>query len=176
MRSLLGLLLTLAAVTGCDDAPSPEDCDPPPGADSFEVGTGETCFERVSAGASVPLIAGPQGGYHVWLAVGCADCGAEAHIRARVFAEDGTEMADLAIEQVVDLVGDAWPQHAGIQLGMPGGEFDVEAAPLPAGTKLRARVETIGADGLPLHASELDFVIGETVDWEPEGGGCSDCN
>ena len=175
VRSLACLLFAVA-LSGCDDTLSPEDCEPPPGAESFEVGTGETCFERVSGGASVPLIAGPQGGYHVWLALGCADCGEKAHIRARVFAADGVEMVDLAIEQVVDLAGDAWPQHAGIQLGMPGGEFDEASAPLPKGTELRVSVETIGTDGQPVHARELSFVLGETVEWEPDGGGCSDCN
>lgn len=35
----------------------------------FEVGTGESTFEPLDEGATVPLIHGPQGGYHVWLGV-----------------------------------------------------------------------------------------------------------
>lgn len=35
----------------------------------FEVGTGESAFEALGEGATVPLIHGPQGGYHVWIGV-----------------------------------------------------------------------------------------------------------
>src|SRR5690606_4066888 len=47
----------------------------------FEIGTGQTCFERLTAGQTVAAIQGPQGGFHLWLAVGCADCGAQAVVR-----------------------------------------------------------------------------------------------
>lgn len=174
MRQLVPLFLMLATVTACgDDQPSPEDCDPPSAPQAFEVGTGEHCFARVQAGETLPLMAGPQGGYHVWLAVGCQDCGVEAHLRARVFAEDGTEMSDLATEQLVELGGDAWPQHAGIQLGMPG--FDGESDRLPVGTPLRVQVETVDGSGSPTHTGEMSFILGETQSWD-DGGGCSDCN
>src|SRR5687768_6189451 len=49
-------------------------CDTPPDPETFEMGTGEHCFARLSANQAVDLISGPQGGYHVWLAIGCADC------------------------------------------------------------------------------------------------------
>lgn len=173
MRQLVPLVLTITTAVACGDEPSPEDCDPPSDPQAFEVGTGELCFTRVQAGETLPLMAGPQGGYHVWLAVGCKDCGEEAHLRMRVFAEDGTEMSDLATEQFVPLGGDAWPQHAGIQLGMPG--FDGESGRLPVGTPLRVQVETVDGSGSATHAGEMSFILGETESWDG-GGRCSDCN
>ncbi len=164
------LLLLLPLLLACGD-PSPEDCDPPSRAQAFEVGTGELCFERVPSGSVVPLISGPQGGYHVWLAIGCADCGREAHIRARVFGEDGAELPNLATEEIVELAGDEWPQHPGFQLGMPGDPFGDFEDPLPTGTRLRVVVEVLGATEPPLHSAEIDFVLGEIESWGGDGDG-----
>ncbi len=168
--------LFVSMLLGCSgepSEPSPEDCEPPSDPQAFEIGTGEHCFARVESGATVPLMAGPQGGYHVWLAVGCTDCGAEVRLRERVFAEDGTEMTGLATESYVDLAGDAWPQHAGIQLGMPG--FEDESDRLPVGTPLRVQVEALDQGGSVIHTAELSLVLGETEAWD-DGSRCADCN
>ncbi len=34
-----------------------------------EVGTGESAFQPLEPGASVNIVAGPQGGFHIWMAV-----------------------------------------------------------------------------------------------------------
>src|SRR5262245_15487600 len=61
---------------------SPPACAPPAAAPAFGVGTGEVCYEAVSAGDVVPLMNGPQGGYHVWLGIGCTgDCGGATILR-----------------------------------------------------------------------------------------------
>lgn len=39
------------------------------GPTSIDVGTGQFQFEPVEEGEKLPIVAGPQGGYHVWLAV-----------------------------------------------------------------------------------------------------------
>lgn len=39
----------------------------PPGELLVELGTGEVAFETLSDGTTLPLVAGPQGGHHVWL-------------------------------------------------------------------------------------------------------------
>lgn len=56
----LVLVLALAGATALAGCGAEE----PP---FFEVGTGESTFEALGEGAAVPLIHGPQGGYHVWL-------------------------------------------------------------------------------------------------------------
>ncbi len=52
------LLIFLAACGG-----DPE----PPGEILVELGTGEVAFEALRDGTTLPLVAGPQGGHHVWL-------------------------------------------------------------------------------------------------------------
>src|SRR4051812_16305154 len=49
-------------------------CDDPPSPQMFEIGTGEKCFSRLTANQVIPVKQGPQGGFHLWLAMGCSDC------------------------------------------------------------------------------------------------------
>ncbi|MCA9614443.1 MAG: hypothetical protein KC586_16925 [Myxococcales bacterium] len=39
----------------------------PPGELVVELGTGEVAFEALTDGTTLPLVAGPQGGHHVWI-------------------------------------------------------------------------------------------------------------
>ena len=78
----LGALL---AVAGCGssvesastgDPPSVEPVEPSvEPAEGIEVGGGSASFQELGAGATVPLVAGGQGGYHLWLSVRCSRCG-----------------------------------------------------------------------------------------------------
>ncbi|MCS6799453.1 MAG: hypothetical protein NZ898_13170 [Myxococcota bacterium] len=54
--------LLAAVAAGCGPATGP-------GRAVVEIGTGEISFEPLADGQDVPLVAGSQGGHHVWLSV-----------------------------------------------------------------------------------------------------------
>ncbi len=74
---MTGAALTLLGLTGCGSGAGSGSCDAPESPAVFELGTGQTCFERVTAGQIVPEIQGPQGGFHIRAAIGCGDCGVD---------------------------------------------------------------------------------------------------
>lgn len=143
-------------------------CDTPPDAAAFEMGTGEQCFARLSANQAVDLINGPQGGYHVWLAIGCSDCATPTETRFGVRdATTGTLLAGTYDSQaMVQLVGAPWGQVARMIVNMPGFEWDPEMPPLAPGTPFVLWVEVREA-GQVKHAAELPLVVGDTVEWDP---------
>ncbi len=168
MRSASGLLLALFTLgfLGCSSSPEPVECSAPEGAGEFEAGTGEVCFERVEDGGTIPLMEGPQGGWHIWLAVGCTDCGTSAHLRAVVTdPTDGEEVVPNT-EVFADLSSDAWPQIAGLQLSMPD-PYEV-GSKSARGTPLAIHVEVLDLETSEvLHEVELSAVLGGTQTWDP---------
>lgn len=71
MRLLIATVSVIAAaLVACAD-PAP----------TLEVGTGQTSFEPLAAGDPIELVAGPQGGYHVFLALRCAGCASPVTVR-----------------------------------------------------------------------------------------------
>lgn len=182
MHRVTPLLVALfgLALSACDGTPeNPSDsCDPPSDPAEFEVGTGEECFERLDAGGAIPLMNGPQGGYHLFVAVGCADCPEE--VRISYGARDPQTGEALAgtyeSEEVKELGGDDWHQTAGIQLSMPGLSWDETSDPPPAkGTPLVLWAEAKDKSGSSIHTAEIALTIGATVQWDPcEGDGNSE--
>lgn len=147
-------------------------CPDPPAPQPFELGTGESCFERTSDGDVVPLMQGPQGGYHVWLAVGCsgADCDSPIHLKWGV--RDAATHELLAntyeSESIVDLKGDSFLQRAGLVDGMPGISWDPETyPPLPMGTAFIMYLQRVDDAGTVLDEIERELVVGETIVWDP---------
>ena len=167
---LLGLLLCPA----CDSDPR-DDCEPPSGAEGFEIGTGEICFERVKDGQAVSKMSGPQGGYHLWLALGCTDCGVDARVDYRLLdPATGELLANTAglTSVIAEFYGEEWPQSSGLQVGLPGGGFiDDPSEPdldIPEGTPFRLEVTVRTKDGgTVLHQGTRDLVMGKTVNWNP---------
>jgi hypothetical protein len=143
-------------------------CDTPPDAAPFEMGTGEHCFARLSPNQPVDLINGPQGGYHVWLAIGCSDCTSPSETRFGVRnATTGTILEGTYDSQaMVELVGTPWGQAARMIVGMPGIEWDPEMPPLAPGAPFVLWVEVREA-GQVKHAAETPLVVGDTVQWDP---------
>ena len=143
-------------------------CDPPAEPDVFEIGTGEACFERLSANQPITLMNGPQGGYHVWLAVGCSDCAAPTNVWYGVRdPATGAMLANTYDSQtMVQLAGSPWGQAARIIVYMPGVEWDPDLPALPEGTPFVLWVEVHEGDVVK-HAAEIPLVIGETVVWDP---------
>lgn len=168
--------------TDPDPQPEPEACEAPPAPDAFEVGTGELCFERVS-NAELPLLAGPQGGYHLFAAIGCADCEADVTFSYVVLDPATNEIFPGTYpdnQWVVAMSGASeWTQAAGLQIGMPGFQWDDTDPPPPKGTPLRLRVTV--TDAVDSRSADLDFTLGDTLDWNPcdanpDGPCCSeDC-
>ncbi len=162
LRIVAGSIVAVVFASGCGG-----DCDPPSDAAVFEVGTGEECFERFEDPPVVTVNEGPQGGYHVWLAIGCADCGTSIHFRYRAVDSATGEEAVPLTEWIEPLVGEAWPQVAGIQMGLPGG-LDDDRGPLPEGTALDVTVEALSANGGEvLHSQSLSIVLGPRQIWNP---------
>ncbi|MFO0546925.1 MAG: hypothetical protein U0271_00990 [Polyangiaceae bacterium] len=157
---------------------APITCDPPANPADFAIGTGEVCFETLTAGQTVPLMEGPQGGYHVWLAVGCSDCGASVAIFYG--AKDPTTGALLKdtyeSQATINLKG-AWPEAAGLFVPMPGISWDPDNYPPPAlGTHLILYAERRDANGNVLASDDVEIVIGETQYWDPCSGNPNDPN
>lgn len=134
------------------------------------MGTGELCFERVEVNGTINMMAGPQGGYHLFFGLGCTDCGSSVQLEIQVLDPstlqpfDGTYLDQTAVN-LIDV--DGWPQAAGIQVGMPGTQWDTETGALPKGTPIIVKVEVSTMGGDLLHTGELSLVIGDTVDWSP---------
>lgn len=149
---------------------APASCDPPPSPEAFEIGTGEVCFERLEAGQVVPLVQGPQGGFHVWVAMSCVGCGAEMHLRYGALDPTTDEHFENTYpsEGLFQLSGDASArQRAMLTAVMPGLPWDPENfPPLEKGASVRLYVEHL-EDGVVVERSEIDVVLGDTVSWDP---------
>lgn len=146
------------AVVTCDDPPSPA---------AFEVGTGEICFERLTSGQEVNVMAGPQGGFHLWLAVGMTDWIAQPIVEFGV--QDVSTHAWLTgfgSKTVVTMDGDGWHQRAGFTAFLPGVEWDPSTV-LPKGTHVLLVASVLAQDNTVLHTAEVEVVLGDTVTWYP---------
>ncbi len=185
-RSSLAVACLLLAATGCEplpfDAhggagggagtggsggnggdgapPEPSPCGETPDAPAFEIGMGEVCFQPLPDDGVVPRIYGFQGGFHVWLAVLCADCPSDVIANVGVkhpggdwVYEPGQVVLELRSQQAAGLFG-----MMGDSTGDPGA--------VPAeGAALTAHVSLTALDGTPLHEGSRDIVLGETETW-----------
>lgn len=86
MRLYVPITLLLSACTAppgrCDDAPA-----------SLRLGTGDLALEPLSPGASVDLVHGPQGGWHLLVSVGATGTADAVHL--------GLQLTELASTQRV---------------------------------------------------------------------------
>jgi hypothetical protein len=159
--------------TGAGGGPT---CDDPPAPADFELGTGESCFERVTSGQTVPTLAGPQGGYHVWAALGCGDCGSQALVELGVKdpATSTWYAGTYAQKSVVQLDAEGWGQIAGLTAFLPGVVWDPESNVLPPGTHVVLAATVF--DGTTIkHAGEVELVLGEVEPWSPPCDPGPDC-
>ncbi|WP_437911314.1 hypothetical protein WME73_26235 [Sorangium sp. So ce302] len=138
----------------------------------FEIGTGETCFESIEEGATLPVMAGPQGGYHLWFAVGCSDCGTRVRVRYSVKDPATGDMFPPGVPQegMVELLPGEFPHAFGLIAFLPGRPWEPEAV-LKEGTHVILAAEARNDDGSTKHAAQVEVVLGATVAW---GLPCSD--
>jgi len=123
---LIALLVLTSACTTETEPPGPQApvCEPESWDGALQVGGGEDCFEGLSTGEIVPLIAGPQGGFHVWLAVRCRGCEPGATVAYAVKDAAGDFMMGQSQQGVVEMQdADDYRHGAGIQAMMPGDGF-----------------------------------------------------
>lgn len=151
-------------------------CEPPAGVGVFAMGTGERCFEPLTDGQEVPLMQGPQGGYHVWLAIGCADCGdAPALTWGALDPMTGMTLEGTYESQsVLDLSDQAWPQMAGLFVGMPGLSWDPMSYPPPAKGTHVILYAKVSAPGIT-HEEQVEVVIGDVTIWDPCANDPNNC-
>lgn len=116
-RKAIALLPVLALVgCGADE-----------GTPFFEVGTGESTFEALGEGATVPLIHGPQGGYHVWLGVRHRGLG-PGDVILEYGARDATTREELMFPGLRAVQADVDPEAVSQTAGLVG--FLLEDEPL----------------------------------------------
>jgi len=111
-----------------DPNPNPNSC--AAGWDgSFEVGAGEDCFSSLDDGQNVALMAGPQGGFHIWVSVRCRDCARDQLLRYGVQNVETGEWAwGEPQEHLVTMDKlDSYKQAAGLTAFMPGDSWSGEA-------------------------------------------------
>jgi hypothetical protein len=143
-------------------------CVVPPAPQPFEIGTGEACFERLSPEQVVPVMQGPQGGFHLWLAIGCGDCSAKATLSYGVKdpATDAWFAGTGELKQVVDLGEGSWRQHAGVTAFLPGIVWDPMSS-LPKGTHVKLVASVLDEAMSPVHSAEVEVVLGDIMIWSP---------
>jgi hypothetical protein len=167
VKSALALLVCcLVALPACDPS---SDCVPPPSPQTFEVGTGEECFQRVAPGDEVIQWSGSQGGYHLFAALGCTDCPEETVVTFTLVDPETGELIPGTYPDNSDYVpfdlDEDWPQAVRLQVSLPGG-FDGD--PLPRGTPIRLELKAYSSyPDEVLHEGSFDATIGPTRAWDP---------
>jgi len=133
----------------------------------FEVGGGSSCFERIAPGQTVsPLIQGAQGGYHVWVGVGCSDCPRDVVLRygLRDPVTHAWVSGTIAEQVLITLEGQQWPQFAGLRAFLPG-TVAKPSSLLSEGTNVLVAASVIAADGTAVHDAEVAIILGEVAKW-----------
>lgn len=146
----LATLATLLGATGCtsqvDEPAAPYE---PVEPDGFEIGTGAGAFQELSAGATVPIIEGGQGGYHIWISARCGTCGPEITLSYGVDdAETGALISRTGLQEWERLEErDGWRQVVGLTAFLD--TFDPTAL---EGRRARLWVTAPASDGSTLRA------------------------
>lgn len=143
-------------------------CDDPPMPAVFELGTGEKCFSRLTPGQVIPVMQGPQGGFHLWAAMGCSDCPEKVTV---VYGLKDKATNDYYPDQkplkvIAHLQTTGWPQRAGFTDFLPGVVYD-EATQLPKGTHVIMEGAILDSTGQPMHQQEVEVELGDKEIWAP---------
>lgn len=136
-------------------------CGETPDAPAFEIGTGEVCFEPLNDGDLLPVMAGPQGGFHVWVALLCAACPDELHSLVGVKLEGSDDWVGETGERIIELRSD---QFAGLYALLAGTTADPTSV-LPEGTNVRVVVRLSSLEGEVLFEGEKHVTLGPTEIW-----------
>lgn len=149
----LAALATLLGAAGCtsevDEVGEPAAPYVPVEPDAFEVGTGAGAFQELSPGATVPIIEGGQGGYHIWISVRCGTCGPALTLDYGVDdAETGAPISRIGLQEWEKLLErDGWRQAVGLTAFL-----DTSDPSALVGRRARLWVTAPAADGSTLRA------------------------
>jgi hypothetical protein len=153
--AVLGLAALLGAA-GCGDASGAA---APVDPDGFEVGSGETAFEALGPGATVEIIEGSQGGYHIWISIRCGSCGPEVIASYGIDdAETGELLTFQGLQEWVRLEeNDGWREAVGMIGFLTTGDPDRYVG---HPVRIWASVETQGGSEPPLEGDGEATVSG----------------
>ncbi len=115
MRRFRSLIAAALLAGGCGAA------ERPPGI-ACEVGTGRFAFEPVRDGDDVPIIFGPQGGYHVWGSARVRGAGASDAVLRYMLRRPATAAISVVEARMrLSPVGDAdgWSEALGATVFVP---------------------------------------------------------
>ncbi len=134
------------------------------------AGTGESAFEPLGPSVVVPLNSGPQGGFHLWVALRCEGCGAEGTISYAVRDAATNELLTYdGIKQIVQFTDATppWKEAAGIF-----GYLQSYNAADYIGRKVKFWVSVASTiNGPSLGEAEADAVIGDVLGSGTGGAG-----
>ncbi len=131
----------------------------------FDLGTGELCFESLTAGQEINVIAGPQGGYHLWTAILCPDCPQDtliAYATRDIVTHEALSYEDATVVKPQGPAG----RVVGLPAPLPGTPWD-ETTKLPKGTHVLLWAAHRDAQGNTIHEAEVEVVLGDEVYWDP---------
>lgn len=102
---LIGLLAGCAgpqdlAAETADTAASPCGVEAPDALHQLTIGTGEDVFEALQPGDEVPIIYGPQGGWHVWLGLRASHLEKLTTIRAVLIETESQQVVSETVNRV----------------------------------------------------------------------------
>ncbi len=158
-RAGLAWVLLLA---GCQPYTAEESCNENPDP-AVAVGTGESTFEALATGDPVPIIHGPQGGWHIWTSMRLTAM--PEYVRARVLisvVDSGEVISDYSYNVAVleeDSCHAYYPGMYGYVDAVPDGEGNLlDPQEYYNGTELLMRLEVTGLDGSTPVAGEVAVV------------------
>jgi hypothetical protein len=143
-------------------------CEDPPSPGEFELGGGEKCFERLAEMQVVPVMQGPQGGFHLWLAMGCKDCEGKEIVRYGLKDPKTNDYFPdtKPLKVLAPFSTSGWPQKAGFSNFLPGVVYD-ETTQLPKGTHVIMMGEVLDSAGAVVHSKEIEVELGDIEIWSP---------
>lgn len=167
---LLKMTFALAFAAGCASEPAVVEPVGPPARQAcpagtvcdfdMELGTGLTELELIEPEGEVTVSLGPQGGFHIWLAVRCRDCAPQVLIEYGVRGSaDGAWLYGDPLRGIINLddASDGWRQVAGLYGLLPGGVGEIDY------TGLDVTLEATIEDGdrrsirtVPVHVARVE--------------------
>lgn len=148
----------LPAALGCSGGADPSTSEPAPEcAARVELGTGTTAFAPLAEGAGLAMVHGPQGGYHLPLAVRGCRVGqtAEMHFVGTLDA------GDVVVDVLLDYPWMPLDACCSVALDIYGYLSSPDSGSTPpdlAGEGLRLRLDAADASGVAL-ADEVHVVV-----------------
>jgi len=130
------------------------------------LGTGDKCYVPLESNDTVPIIGGPQGGFHIWVALRSAGLGDEVIASYRVLdtADDSAITLSDPIERIVELcpIGEGWNEAAKLYAQLDA--FTIDEVGHFVGRTIRLGV-TLRNSASASASAEATLKLGPVVKW-----------